>query len=374
MTSENTIATSVMLANFEPFRLVLRPEDAWQPTIRDLNARNYDYVKLHRLSMFIDDIAPFWLGIAFDGTLVLPVSQDMLAKEQTLPIFNKALCAALLGGVFCESVGPLDLVPGLATAEGYTKAIAPPLGAVASFHYAIRTKHVGQHDVIRLLNPPTMSIKDFSGAVRAGLGILERVRGLSPELVLAGTTFLVRHQWAEALIHLWACTEQVISRMWVDRVVAPSSAAEPQIDGRISFLKDQRTWTASVRSELLFQRGVIDAETYALMARVRKCRNRFVHDGVTPDADSTRGAARVLFRLMSCVATGYQDVERLDPVLTTMLSHQRPNLVEPRSSLSMENAVAVLRLPPVPGDPTWGDKEYEVVRAVCLEVYEDSDA
>ena len=54
----------VVIGNYAPFRLVLREGDSWEPTLEQINSRTFDYVKLSRLSCFIDiGIAPFSLGI-----------------------------------------------------------------------------------------------------------------------------------------------------------------------------------------------------------------------------------------------------------------------------------------------------------------------
>src|SRR4051812_12870703 len=64
----------VITGNYAPIRFVTRgASDNWNPTIEQLNRRDYDYVKLHRLSTFLDvNIRPYSMGICFDGTLVLP--------------------------------------------------------------------------------------------------------------------------------------------------------------------------------------------------------------------------------------------------------------------------------------------------------------
>lgn len=56
---EETKHVPVIIGNYAPFRLVLRDTDTWSPTLEQINSREYDYVKLCRLSCFIDiGIAP----------------------------------------------------------------------------------------------------------------------------------------------------------------------------------------------------------------------------------------------------------------------------------------------------------------------------
>jgi len=47
-----------------PPRIVERDTDNWIPTIEQINNKDYDYVKLNRMSTFLDiGIAPFSMGI-----------------------------------------------------------------------------------------------------------------------------------------------------------------------------------------------------------------------------------------------------------------------------------------------------------------------
>jgi hypothetical protein len=52
---------------------VTRKTDKWDPTLEQINDRTYDYVKLSRISGFVDiGITPYSIGIGFDGSLILP--------------------------------------------------------------------------------------------------------------------------------------------------------------------------------------------------------------------------------------------------------------------------------------------------------------
>lgn len=65
--------TPIITADAKPFRFVCREADSWNPTLDEVNSRSYDYVKLHRMSTYLDvGIAPFSLGVCFDGTLFSP--------------------------------------------------------------------------------------------------------------------------------------------------------------------------------------------------------------------------------------------------------------------------------------------------------------
>ena len=94
-------AVPVITANFNPLRFVLHGEsEAWRPSLEQINGRDYDYVKLHRMSTYFDvGIAPYSLGICFDGTLVLPAIPKFQERSNALAQFNETLAELLLGGV-----------------------------------------------------------------------------------------------------------------------------------------------------------------------------------------------------------------------------------------------------------------------------------
>lgn len=147
----------VIIGNYAPFRLVLRDTDTWSPTLEQINSRGYDYVKLCRLSCFIDiGIAPFSLAISFDGSLVLPASAAFKTRESALDKFNETLGIMLLGGIYSEAAQPTDVSFGTLFFDGYVKQCSGGTGHEASFHKAIQTKYVSTLDVINLLSPKAM--------------------------------------------------------------------------------------------------------------------------------------------------------------------------------------------------------------------------
>src|SRR5688500_16500266 len=88
---KNEESVPVILASTSPFRLIKRDRtDNWKPTWDELNKRNYDYVKLSRLSTFIDVGLPnpFSMGVGFDGTLVLPALSQFADRDVVLSVFN----------------------------------------------------------------------------------------------------------------------------------------------------------------------------------------------------------------------------------------------------------------------------------------------
>jgi len=112
----------VLTANFTPLRFVIRgKDDVWAPTLEQTNSGTYDYVKLHRLSTFVDvGLAPFSLGVSFDGTLLLPALPQFKDTAKALDLFNRMLTELLIGGLYCEAVAPDDLGYGELSFNAYS--------------------------------------------------------------------------------------------------------------------------------------------------------------------------------------------------------------------------------------------------------------
>ena len=91
----------IIIGNCAPFRLVMRKEDVWNPTLEQINNRKYDYVKLCRISMFLDiGIAPYSLAIGFDGSLILPAIEEFRNRDNAVNKLNEVLGVLLLGGIY----------------------------------------------------------------------------------------------------------------------------------------------------------------------------------------------------------------------------------------------------------------------------------
>ena len=140
-TKSTEVHIPIIIGNYAPFRLVLRDQDSWEPTLEQINDRGYDYVKLSRLSCFIDvGITPVSLGIGFDGSLILPATKDFNDRHKATDKFNETLGILLLGGVYSEAIQPNDIAYGSLYIKGYAKNYGGGTGQHTSFHKAIRSK------------------------------------------------------------------------------------------------------------------------------------------------------------------------------------------------------------------------------------------
>lgn len=355
----------IIIGNCRPFRIVERETDNWNPSLEQINGREYDYVKLNRMSTFIDiGISPFSLGIGFDGSLVLPATKDFSVKENSLEKFNQTLGILLLGGIYSESVQPDNISYGTLFFNGYIKIHGGSTGLIAGFHKSIRNKLVGTMDSISLLNPISLSTKEIEIAYKNGKDIFDKLPNLSPNMLLDGTSNYVSNQWSESLIFLWTSIEQLINQIWEKEVI--EKEIDGVIEGRKSFLKDFRTWTTSTRIEALFQKDIIPIEVYKLLNLARKTRNDFIHNGKQLNKGKVDNALIGLFQLISLIVSDYKSITELSETLDTIEKNQRGDLFPKKKVLEKDEVTHWLEPPALPGDKNWGDKEYEIIEDLVL--------
>lgn len=358
-------AIPIITGNFKPLRFVLRSKtDLWEPTLEQINKRDYDYVKLHRMSTYFDvGIAPYSLGVCFDGTLVLPALPEFHERSRALVLFNATLTELLLGGIYCEAVTPDDIGYGILSFEAYTRIHGGGSGPSISFHRAARQKHIGTLDVIRLLNPESITVEELQESLEAGRKLVNKLGELPREQVLYGTTFYVRQQWVEALLHMWTITERIVELAWQKFVVSMDEVSSKK---RRAFLEDHRTWPVSTKLEILFQKNLLPATTYGILDEVRKARNEFVHRGVPPTHDAALKSLRGCFEFASLYASEFKQVELFEKVVTQVMARCEPELFPQKTRFEASEVTHWLELPPLPGDDKWGDREYEIIDELRL--------
>jgi hypothetical protein len=356
----------IIAGNFEPFFIITyKPEDQWDVSLDQVNQRSYDYVKLCRASLNVDiGIAPFSMAVCYDGTLVLPFTDRYRDSKTALSDFNKLLAEIFFGGIYVEAMSPDDLSYGSMTFTAYTKLHGNNGGAVANFHRAIRTKYVGTLDVIRLFKPIHIDSKKFQEAISLGRKRLHAIGPLHTETILYGSTFYTKNLWAESLIHLWTSIEQLVAQLWERKIKSSSRVEGIPPKARNAFLGDNRTWAVSSKLELLYQKGLIPAPTYAHLDRSRKSRNQFAHTGERPAKEDVETCLSALFELASLCMTDGADPSQFK-LIQSDLTERGKQFLDRTSSGEIE-PTHWLPMPPLPGDKNWGDKPFEVIEDLCL--------
>ena len=96
---------------------------------------------------------------------------------------------------------------------------------------------------------------------------------------------MVYQNKSDALSSLWVVIEQLTSFLWENKFLkTPKLHPTNNNKSRLDSLKgDNRTWTTSVKHELLWQTKFISEDCFSALSLARQQRNKLVHDGNVPD-------------------------------------------------------------------------------------------
>jgi hypothetical protein len=220
-----------------------------------------------------------------------------------------------------------------------------------------------------LLEPRTLLNTDIQSAYKKGQEYFETIPTLSPSLLLNGISNYVKHQWVEALIFLWTSIEQLTNIIWKKEIMLLNN--DEVIEGRSKLLEDFRTWTTSTKIEVLYQKGIFNADLYRKLNIARKSRNDFVHNSKELNEDKVRVALESLFSILSLIVSNYTDSNRLSDTLEEIFKNQRGDLFPKKTVFKEEEVSHWMKIPPLPGDPSWTG-EYEIIEEFVLKPIEKS--
>lgn len=302
-----------VVAYLSPFRMI-EAEDVrpWVATVDQINQRTWDYVALHEKVGGIDVglPSPYHMVIGRDGALVLPRIEKLRSDQEIVEFFNRCLAALLIGGIYCEAITPDGLDLGSIIDWKYIRTYGTGLAASNQFHLHIRYSAASPLEAIALVNPRTANMRELSKAMAKGLDVLARIPALRGEYLLKGSAGIARRDWGAALSNLWITSEQILSALWEREVITPTCSID-QSKSRRDQLNDTRTWTASARIEMLYQKSVLDPTTVSYLSSARKARNELAHNGVHPTESAALAAFEAVRNLM-WVALHEKDVPLFD--------------------------------------------------------------
>lgn len=330
-----------------PFRIV--ETDALQPwacTIEQVNGRSWDYTALHEMAGGLDVglAAPYHLVVSRDGALALPPIPELRSDQTAVEYLNRCLAALLLGGIYCEAITPDGLDLGSIIDWRYIRSSRSGMSAPNRFHKLIRYGHAPALEAIALFQPRTVAFASLTRAMQIGLGVLNRLPTVSGDYFLRGVTGIARRDWGAALANTWIVAEQIISELWRRHVIEPT-AGEDNSRARRDQLNDTRTWTASARIEMLFQKGVLSRETVASLSRARKARNNLSHEGTHPTQSDALSAYEGVCGLLTVALNG----ERLPLFDLDLADHVLSDPFAPPKHLTFE-PTHWMEIPKLPGE------------------------
>lgn len=300
---EDIRANPAWVTYLSPFRFIVPDgEEPWQVSLDEINSNDYDHGRLCRIiDQFPTPLGSSWpMVVCYDGGLAIPRTATFTNKEDATTFFNRILCDLWLGGVICGAVDARDVVGG----KLYNNKMIWPVdfgeSVSSQLHAQLRTLFGGPLHTIQLSSPQTMPLSVFRQALSAGTEITSSVPTLSPKFLLLGVTELRNRNWSSALANLWVVIEQLTNYLW-DEKFLNDGRFHPvsEIARRKRTLRDDnRTWSTSVKQEILYQKGIISEETLAFVFPARQARNSLVHSGLDVSQDSAVSACEGAIRLL----------------------------------------------------------------------------
>lgn len=201
------------------------------------------------------------------------VDARLAFKEEAARLFNILICELCLAGLNSEPASSAVIEVG-ELRDG--RAVITTAGSSGDIHYD-RTIEARTNIWGRSACPD--SVLEFAEPlVRSRL--LAKISEAIPTLVAGGYYQYSRRHFPEALVDSFVVTEQILDYLWAQYVAGLTETDEPgttRDEKRKARLKDNRTYTASVRAEVLLTAGRISVEYYNLFHKARKHRNEAAH-------------------------------------------------------------------------------------------------
>lgn len=283
---------NALLTYLHPFRLVKSSKSGtWEANIDVINSSSWDYAKLHEIVGGIDVglKKPYHLVVGFDGALALPPIKELQSVPAAVEFFNRCLASFLIGGIYCEAITLDNIEHGSIIDWMYIRSLSPGRAFSNQLHFLLRMKMAPPIMSVALCDPNIIELEELIEAGKIGSSILASLPELSPEFLLKGTSAIGRRDWGSALSNLWIIAEQITEHLW-KRHVGKSNKKSIQIPGRTDQLADHRTWTASVKQEVLYQKDILSSATLKALFMARKTRNDLLHKGRHPQEEQTLAA------------------------------------------------------------------------------------
>ncbi|WP_292993319.1 hypothetical protein [Nitrosomonas sp.] len=246
--------------------------------------------------------------LCYDGGLAIPRTAAFSNKENATEFFNSALCNLFLGGVLCCAVDTRDVVWGTIHKKQFLWPVDFGESVSSQLHAQLRTRVGGGLNTIQLSNPKILPLSKFRDAFSKGAQVTGSVPSLSPKFFLHGVTELRNRNWSSALSNFWIVIEQLTDHLWHDTFLSDAQY-HPKTDiakRKRALKEDNRTWSTSVKQELLYQNGLISEETLADIFPARQARNGLVHGGKDVSSESAISACEGAIKLLQrCAATQF---------------------------------------------------------------------
>lgn len=277
-------------------------EEKLNITLQEINSVSYNHGELVRIvSSFklpnsnIDGL------ICYDGAIAIPRNDQFRGIEQAVNYFNDFLAKLLVSEFYVEGVDVRDIVTGRLNEKWSIWPVDLGYSAASQLHSKIRMRMASNTDTILLSNPRSIFVSEFKAKVQKGERILSKVPLLNSKYLTKGVSEVRYKSWDLVLSNLWITAEQLIDFLW-NNLFLSSDDYHPNtsiINRKNSMKDDSRTWTMSVKQEILFQSKIISGTVLEKLFSARQARNKLVHEGKPVDEKVAKGLLSAIEDLLT---------------------------------------------------------------------------
>ncbi|MBG7619363.1 hypothetical protein I5R65_07795 [Herbaspirillum sp. AP02] len=234
--------------------------------------------------------------VTHDGAIAIQRNNFATQSPKIIDYFNRVLCAILIGGQHTVLVDRKDLVGGQLAENTDNLHVFNPVPNVLLRHYQLDLLVQMQW----LQNCRFISVKDLLGAYQLGAHVISAIPTFSPHFLLHGYTSMIFGNFSEALGSFWISVEQITSYMWEKFCVSKDGFHPQQLrkSRQKSMTEDNRTWSTSIKQEMLWQKSIFSETAFVYLNGARKARNDLVHSGKHPARETVINLWQALIELL----------------------------------------------------------------------------
>ena len=298
-----------------PMRMITKEGETITFSLDEINQCTYDHGLLCRIVGNVCntfDNKAIEYTVCGDGALLINNDSMKLTANELLLHFNDLLCKLLFGGIYVESIDNKDVTIGFLHNDSMIWPVNFGRSLSSNTHARIRMHLANNMETIFLDSAckESKTIVELNTALCKGGELLKQMSNLSTFYLLTGITELRYGNWSSALSNLWIVAEQLIDHLWENRFLNDDTK-NPNIPSRIQTLRqDNRTYSASVKQEILYQLGIITVDIYKALYAIRKARNKLVHEGKLVDKVTAADLYKSVKALLQIVL-GNEDIPLL---------------------------------------------------------------
>ncbi|HAF63009.1 MAG TPA: hypothetical protein DCK95_11895 [Anaerolineaceae bacterium] len=197
------------------------------------------------------------------------LNKKLQYKDNFTDLSNRIICELCLFGIISEPITPVHVSSG-SLVENHAVIMA---GSGGREQYLLRTLSPFMH----LYQPAWYLYREIDSEILNKVIKFEYTKELIeisenlPILIASAYSHFSTQQVGEALINSWIVVEQIIDKLWEEFTEKVNSSS------RARRLKDTRTYTSSIRIEILYLIGAINSREYEIFQMARHHRNQLAH-------------------------------------------------------------------------------------------------